>query len=81
MNALEKSIYQEINEKLKDAPKEILDRVLGYIEGILEIEQKDFHLTKKQMLELDEMENKPLHELNFSNSGNVHSRLKEKYGI
>lgn len=81
MNALEKSIYQEINEKLKDAPKEILDRVLVYIEGILEVEKKEFHLTKNQMLELDEMENKPLHELNFSSSENVHSRLKEKYGI
>lgn len=36
MTALEKSIYQEITEKLKDAPKNILERVLGYVDGILE---------------------------------------------
>lgn len=36
MTALEKSIYQEITEKLKDAPKSILERVLGYVDGVLE---------------------------------------------
>jgi len=36
MTALEKSIYQEITEKLKYAPKSILERVLGYVDGVLE---------------------------------------------
>lgn len=36
MTALEKSIYQEITRKLKDAPKNILERVLGYVDGVLE---------------------------------------------
>ncbi len=36
MTALEKFIYQEITEKLKDAPKSILERVLGYVDRVLE---------------------------------------------
>ncbi|MFC4685669.1 hypothetical protein ACFO4P_01840 [Epilithonimonas pallida] len=36
MTALEKSIYQEITEKLKGAPKSILEQVLGYVDSVLE---------------------------------------------
>lgn len=36
MTALEKSIYQEIKDKLQDAPKSVLERVLGYVDGVLE---------------------------------------------
>lgn len=36
MTALEESIYKEIQHKLKTAPKEILQQVLGYVDGILE---------------------------------------------
>jgi hypothetical protein len=36
MTALEKSIYQEITEKLQGAPKSVLERVLGYVDGVLE---------------------------------------------
>ncbi|WP_262151938.1 hypothetical protein [Chryseobacterium foetidum] len=41
MTTLEQSIYQEIKEKLKDAPKNILERVLGYVDGVLEMEDKE----------------------------------------
>ncbi|MFY1047394.1 hypothetical protein [Chryseobacterium sp. GP-SGM7] len=41
MTTLEESIYQEITKKLKDAPKNILERVLGYIDGISEIKNAD----------------------------------------
>ena len=70
MNTLEKSIYQEINDKLNESPREIL-----------KTEITEFQLSKKQKLELHEMESKTRTELNFSSSKNIHSRLKEKYGL
>lgn len=52
MTTLEKSIYQEITEKLKDAPKYILERVLGYVDGVLEIkDEKNFQDLKMQVHE------------------------------
>lgn len=52
MTTREQSIYQEIKEKLKDAPKSILERVLGYVDGISEVKNdKQFQELKMHVHE------------------------------
>lgn len=52
MTTLEQSIYQEITEKLKDAPKNILERVLDYVDEISEVKNEDqFNKLKNQVNE------------------------------
>ncbi|KQS91484.1 hypothetical protein [Chryseobacterium sp. Leaf394] len=52
MTTIEQSIYQEIKEKLKDAPKNVLERVLGYVDGVLEMgDEENFQDLKMQVHE------------------------------
>ena len=52
MTTTEQFIYQEIKDKLKDAPKNVLQRVLGYVDGVLEIKnEKNFQDLKMQVHE------------------------------
>lgn len=81
------NIYHEISEKLKSAPKNVLERVLGYVDGLLdESADGNFHeanlnyqLSAKQKKELDEMEN--LNDKDFIISEEFHKNIKEKYGF
>lgn len=81
------NIYQEISEKLKLAPKSVLERVLGYVDGLMnESTDRNFHrenlnyqLSEKQKKELDEMEN--LSDDNFISSEEFQKSIKEKYGF
>ncbi len=43
---MESVTLKNINEILKDAPEIILERVLGYIEGILEDDNSNFKLSE-----------------------------------
>lgn len=45
---MESATLKNINKILKDAPENILERILGYIEGILEEESTDFKLSEEQ---------------------------------
>ncbi|UMQ42171.1 hypothetical protein MKS83_00460 [Chryseobacterium sp. Y16C] len=45
---MESATLKNINKILKDAPENILERILGYIEGILEEENTDFKLSDEQ---------------------------------
>lgn len=45
---MESVSLKDINELLKDAPKNVLERVFGYIEGILEDENSEFKLSEEQ---------------------------------
>lgn len=52
MTTLEQSIYQEIKEKLKDAPKNVLERVLGYVDDVLEMgDEENFQDLKMKVHE------------------------------
>lgn len=52
MTNTEQSIYQEITDKLKNAPKNVLQRVLGYVDGVLESkDEKNFQDLKMQVHE------------------------------
>ncbi|MFC7348929.1 hypothetical protein ACFQO9_19600 [Chryseobacterium zhengzhouense] len=52
MTTTEQSIYKEITDKLKDAPKNVLERVLGYVDGVLDIKDNQYlHELKMQIRE------------------------------
>ena len=80
MRALEQSIYQEITEKLKVAPKDILERVLGYVDGIMDNEKPhNFELTEEQKSSLLKIKKRP-----YSEHTEIDSFLNEmtkKYGL
>lgn len=77
MTALEESIYKEIQHKLKTAPKEILQQVLGYVDGVLET--KEFQLTEEQKKSLMKIKKRPYSE--HKEVGSFLNELGEKYGI
>jgi hypothetical protein len=52
------STLEDINSKLKHAPQEFLERVLGYIDGL--IDTGDFILTKELKNELEEIRQRPI---------------------
>ncbi|WP_449398647.1 hypothetical protein [Chryseobacterium wanjuense] len=56
---MESAILKNINKILKDAPENILERVLGYIEGILEEENTDFKLSEEQKESLRQIKKDP----------------------
>lgn len=45
---MESVTLKAINELLKDAPKNVLERVFGYVEGLMESETQRFELTEEQ---------------------------------
>lgn len=83
MNTFEQSIHQEITKKLKDAPKDILEKVLSYVNNVLDKNSPatEHHLTsivredysnyktgKTELLDINDVE-KELDQL-FSNDEN-----------
>ncbi|WP_090078527.1 hypothetical protein [Halpernia frigidisoli] len=84
---METATLKEINNLLKDASPKVLERTLGYIEGILtNSKENDFHkqnlnyqLSDGQMIELDEMED--LKDEDFISAGEFHKSVEEKYGF
>jgi len=76
-----------INEKLKNESEEILQQVLGYLDGIIEKKSEknwyehnvNYQLTDEQKSELDAMEN--LKDEDFMPAVEFHKRIKEKYGF
>ena len=71
-----------IYKKLENEPQEILDRVLAYLEGILEdknSKKTDFELTEEQKNSLLEIKNRSLEE--HTDVEIFVSEMKSKYGI
>ena len=56
---MESVILKNINEILKNAPENILERVLGYIEGISEDEKNNFKLSDEQKESLKKIKERP----------------------
>lgn len=70
---------KDINELLKNAPENILERVLGYIEGILEDKNTSFELSEEQIESLQKIK-----ERSYSEHTEVETFLNDmssKYGI
>lgn len=78
MTAAEKSLYMEIAEKLKTAPKTVLERVLGYVDGVLD-DHSDFELTDDQKKSLLEIKQRPLTE--HKSAELFFREMEEKYGV
>jgi hypothetical protein len=70
---------KNINEILKDAPENILERVLGYIEGILQEEKSNFKLSEEQIKSLQKIKKR-----SYDQHTEIETFLNEmssKYGI
>ena len=84
---MESAALQEINNLLKDAPKEVLERTLGYIEEILTESNASsfsepkvtYQLTELQKRELEAMDD--LKEGDFFSAKELHKKVQEKYGF
>ena len=71
-----------ITEKLKNEPQEILDRVLGYVEGILEDRNPQMHefvLTEDMKKQLREIAERPMSE--HISEEKLKYEIKQKYGF
>lgn len=76
---MESVTLKHINEILKEAPENILERVLGYIEGILEEEKTGFELSEEQKENLRKIKNR-----SYNEHTEIEAFLNEmntKYGI
>lgn len=76
---MESATLKNINEILKDAPENILERVLGYIEGILDDEKSEFKLSDEQKKSLQKIK-----ERSYQQHTDIDTFLNEmnsKYGV
>lgn len=71
------STLDHINAKLQNVPQHILERVLGYVEGLLE--RRDFEVTEEMKTEMRAIAARPVSE-HFSEE-EVEGEIMHKYGI
>ena len=71
------STLDHINAKLQNVPQDILERVLGYVEGLLE--RRDFEVTEEMKTEMRAIAARPVSE-HFSEE-EVEGEIMRKYGI
>lgn len=80
---MESVTIKDINKILEDAPKNVLQRVFGYIEALLENESEksnpDFTLTEAQKKTLEQIANRPYCE--HTDAENFVKEMRSKYGI
>lgn len=76
---MESVTLKNINEILKDAPEIILERVLGYIEGILEDDNSNFKLSEQQVKSLQKIKKRPYDQ--HTEIENFLNKMSSKYGI
>jgi len=74
------STYQLINEKLKNAPQSVLERVLGYVDAILEsTTEKPYQLSQEQQNILDSQVNDE--GIAYQNVEDFEKSLNKKYDL
>ena len=76
---METVTLKNINDLLENAPESVLERVYGYIEGIIDNEDIQFKLTEKQKESLREIKYRPYSE--HTEIETFVSDFKDKYGI
>jgi hypothetical protein len=76
---METLTLKSINKLLNNAPKSVQERVLGYIEGLVENENIHFQLTELQKKNLMEIKNRPHSE--HSEIENFMSKFTSEYAI
>lgn len=80
---MESVTLKEINDLLKDAPSIMLERVFGYIQGLMDEDSTrnldNFELTDEQRKNLEEIAAMPISE--HTDIDTFVSEMKTKYGI
>jgi hypothetical protein len=76
---MESVTLKHINKILKDAPENILERVLGYIEGILEDESNHFELSEEQKESLQKIKKRSYNQ--HTEIDTFLNEMSSKYGI
>lgn len=76
---MESVILKNINEILKNAPESVLERVLGYIEGISEDEKNNFKLSEEQKESLKKIKTRPYDQ--HTEIDTFLNEMDSKYGI
>lgn len=67
-------------KKLKNAPQSVLERVMGYVDALIEpVETKNYTLTKEQQSILDGQVNEDISL--YADADKVYSNLKSKYKL
>lgn len=80
MNISNQALYQDITEKLKTVPKEVLERISAYLSEISENkEQVNFKLSEEQKDSLLKIKERPYSEHTEVNI--FLNEMSEKYGI
>lgn len=80
MNISNQALYQDITEKLKTVPKEVLERISAYLSEINENKvQVNFKLSEEQKDSLLKIKERPYSEHTEVNI--FLNEMSEKYGI
>ncbi|MDZ4148749.1 MAG: hypothetical protein U1C58_10725 [Flavobacteriaceae bacterium] len=70
-----------LNRKLKNAPQSVIERVLGYVDSLLETTSasKPYDLSIEQQQILDSQLNSD--KATYTNAETLYTDLKKKYGL
>ena len=70
-----------LTEKLKDAPQSVLERVMGYVDALIEPAEtkKNYTLSKEQQEILDSQVNED--KSHYTKADKLYSDLKSKYEL
>ena len=79
MNISNQTLHQEITDKLKTAPKEVLEVILAYLKKLSNKNTSDFELSDEQKESLLEIKNKAYSE--HTDVDVFINEMSEKYGI
>ncbi|KPH13167.1 hypothetical protein [Chryseobacterium sp. ERMR1:04] len=76
---MESVTLKNINEILKDTPQSTLERVLDYIDGILEDKSNEFKLSEEQKESLNKIKQRSYNQ--HSEIDTFLNEMSSKYGI
>ena len=70
-----------LTRKLKNAPQSVLERVIGYVDALIEpsTNVRNYNLTSEQQQILDQQINNS--ETNYTNAETLYTDLKKKYEL
>ena len=78
---MENSTFDILTSKLKNAPQSVLERVIGYIDALVEPNFKPYQLNKKQQELLEEFKQLRIQNIEYLRSKNISPENLEEKGI
>lgn len=77
---MESNSIDLITKKLKNAPQSVLERVIGYVDALVEpLNVKPYNLSKEQQQILDNQINSE--KATYKDADNLYTDLKKKYEL